>query len=204
MSDEIELDGPGWAVFGGCEGEMPYLMAFVLGGLHSRDKAQSLCTGPGETVCPAVATDYGVLYTANDYREPESIQELAERFGFTATDWTGESSEQKPPGYFDPATARCDEEVYRQGDPVAIAVGRAVVVEAWVVELRAASGQRVDWHYIGGRARVLALGDVEAVRRAVRERLTTFPGEIVQEINADGEIVPRALSTVPDGTIKQP
>lgn len=44
---------------------------------------------------------------------------------------------------------------------------RATGLEEWVVRIRAASGQRVDWHYAGGRACVLFIGDRDAVLRAV-------------------------------------
>lgn len=71
-----------------------------------------------------------------------------------------------------------DQEVYRNGTTVAVVAGpRPWFIERWVEELRRLSGQRVDWHFAGGRARVAALGDVAAVRAAVEatlEDLRTF------------------------------
>lgn len=43
-------------------------------------------------------------------------------------------------------------------------------MERWVKEVAKASGQLVDWHFVGGRANVRAIGDLDAVRSAI-ERL---------------------------------
>jgi hypothetical protein len=40
-------------------------------------------------------------------------------------------------------------------------------MEPWVVKVREISGQRVDWHYFGGRAVVKFIGDADEVRRAI-------------------------------------
>lgn len=42
-------------------------------------------------------------------------------------------------------------------------------IERWVKEVAHVSGQPVDWHFIGGRANVLTLGDVAAVKKAIEE-----------------------------------
>lgn len=64
----------------------------------------------------------------------------------------------------------CDAEVYRNG--ITVAVVHSVpseTVEAWVRAVRGwAQVQLVDWHDIGGRARVAALGTPEELNR-VRE-----------------------------------
>jgi hypothetical protein len=51
------------------------------------------------------------------------------------------------------------------------------VIEKWVLRVRKLSQQRVDWHYVGGRARILCLGDVARVHR-VAEQLR---GDIVAD-----------------------
>lgn len=73
----------------------------------------------------------------------------------------------------------CDAEVFRHGAPLLAAdtwtnalvpdgpEPRATGFEEWVRRIRSASGQRVDWHYSGGRAQVLFLGDREAIVRAI-------------------------------------
>jgi hypothetical protein len=54
---------------------------------------------------------------------------------------------------------RCDEEVFRHGVSLLAIDGRANDVEPWVQKVAARSGQKVDWHYTGGVAHVLVLGD---------------------------------------------
>lgn len=54
---------------------------------------------------------------------------------------------------------RCDDEVFKNGKSLAALDARSKAAEAWVREVAAKSGQRVDWHYSGGVAHVLVLGD---------------------------------------------
>lgn len=75
----------------------------------------------------------------------------------------------------------CAQDIYQRGTCVALAVGEAHRVEAWVARLRMQSLQPIDWHYAGGRAIIKCLGDVEAVRVAVRALLPRFTGEHIQE-----------------------
>lgn len=62
--------------------------------------------------------------------------------------------------------------VFKSGKPLLFAstgpVGGAQIFEEWVVKIRQKSGQPVDWHYSGGTAQVLYLGDHEAVVEAAR------------------------------------
>lgn len=44
---------------------------------------------------------------------------------------------------------------------------RAAGFEAWIVKIREVSGGRIDWHYSGGRAQVLYLGDVAPIFAAI-------------------------------------
>jgi hypothetical protein len=65
----------------------------------------------------------------------------------------------------------CEPDIFKNGTPVAWATtgptGGNRLFESWIVRVRAASGQPVDWHYSGGRAQVLALGNLDAVRQAM-------------------------------------
>jgi hypothetical protein len=66
----------------------------------------------------------------------------------------------------------CDPEIYQNGIQVGV-IGatethNAEWIEKFVRELRKFTGQKVDWHYVGGRAQILALGDVDAVRERIR------------------------------------
>jgi hypothetical protein len=62
---------------------------------------------------------------------------------------------------------RCDSEVFEKGEPILLIDGWAKDVEPWVQKVAALSGQRVDWHYSGGIAQVLFLGDRLRVMGAV-------------------------------------
>lgn len=44
---------------------------------------------------------------------------------------------------------------------------RSAVAEAWVQRVAEESEQRVDWHYVAGRANVLYIGDYARVREAI-------------------------------------
>lgn len=60
----------------------------------------------------------------------------------------------------------CDADVFRDGRSLfAMDTWRcgARTFEAWVKELERLSGQKVDWHYSGGIANVLVLGDRQRV-----------------------------------------
>lgn len=54
---------------------------------------------------------------------------------------------------------RCDREVFDNGVSLLAIDGWAKDVEPWVQKIAKHSGQRVDWHYSGGVAHVLVLGD---------------------------------------------
>lgn len=65
---------------------------------------------------------------------------------------------------------KCDPVVYAQG--VVVFVTHSIspyAIEKWVKKLAGISQQPVDWHYVGGRAVIKALGDLHRVRSAVRE-----------------------------------
>ena len=63
---------------------------------------------------------------------------------------------------------KCDKEIYEKGEYVGTVTGAdAFTIEAFVKCVSDATGVRMDWHYVGGRGRVLAIGDVEKARRVL-------------------------------------
>ena len=74
---------------------------------------------------------------------------------------------------------RCNVEIFQKGKPVASIDGKPADVELWVQKVAQLSGQRVDWHYSGGRAHILCLGDHSAVRSAVEELESKLNGRIL-------------------------
>jgi hypothetical protein len=67
-----------------------------------------------------------------------------------------------------PTPAPCNSEVYQHGEVVfvtdSISSNR---MEQWVRNVAELSGQPVDWHFVGGRAVIKALGDISKVRSAM-------------------------------------
>lgn len=63
----------------------------------------------------------------------------------------------------------CNKDVYNNGTSVFLThTLSAKDTETWVKEIAKLSGQKVDWHYIAGRANILALGDLTKVRDAIK------------------------------------
>ncbi len=73
----------------------------------------------------------------------------------------GTTNEDMPP---------CAPDVYANGTLVLMThtIG-SEAMEGWVRQVAECSGQRVDWHFAGGRACVLALGDLPRVHAAIQE-----------------------------------
>jgi hypothetical protein len=69
-----------------------------------------------------------------------------------------------------PTPPPCDPEVFRFGELMLITdTVPSNAMEQWVRKVAERSGQRVDWHFAGGRACVVALGDLRAVCAAIEE-----------------------------------
>lgn len=67
---------------------------------------------------------------------------------------------------------RCRQDIYEEGTAVFVTADPdAAGIEEWVSMVRERSGQPVDWHYVGGRGVVKALGDLGRVRSAVEALL---------------------------------
>lgn len=63
----------------------------------------------------------------------------------------------------------CDPEVYKHGKCVMITHSiDSKHIEWWVKQVASRSGQRVDWHWFGGRAVVKAIGDLDKVRDVIQ------------------------------------
>ena len=91
----------------------------------------------------------------------------------------------------------CDAEVAESGTLLLTLYGWAKDIEPWVQKVAARSGQKVDWHYQGGVAHILVLGDPAAAIAAVDE----LEGELVAVPVPDhhprkaqyGNVVPRIV-----------
>lgn len=62
----------------------------------------------------------------------------------------------------------CNEEVFRDGISLMLCVTEsAMSFDEWIKDIATRSGQRVDWHYVAGRAHVLYIGDRNAITEAI-------------------------------------
>lgn len=66
-----------------------------------------------------------------------------------------------------PTPPPCDPAIFKDGKVVCVIDGRSNAVERFVKAVAARSGAQVDWHYAGGRARVLHLGDENSYQVAL-------------------------------------
>ncbi len=67
-----------------------------------------------------------------------------------------------------PDPPRCDQDIFENGEEVFVThTIPSNAMEGWVKQVAERSGQRVDWHFYGGRAVVKALGDIDRVQSAI-------------------------------------
>lgn len=74
-----------------------------------------------------------------------------------------------------PTPPACDNEVFENG--TCIFIGDSVpsnAMEGWVKQVATDSRQRVDWHFVAGRAVVKALGDIDQARASLTKLLPVY------------------------------
>jgi hypothetical protein len=96
----------------------------------------------------------------------------------------------------------CNPEIFKNGEGVCILAGSSNAVERWVQSVAKKANAQVDWHYSGGRANVLHLGDADS-RQRVFNAIEELKGDLgaVQLLSVGGPALYRASDAVPDGTI---
>jgi hypothetical protein len=100
-----------------------------------------------------------------------------------------------------PTPQPCDPRIFKDGKGLCIVDGSSNAVERWVQSIAKKANAQVDWHYSGGRANVLHLGDAESYQRAlnaVRELQGELKGTILE---IGGPALYRKGDEVPEGTI---
>lgn len=69
-----------------------------------------------------------------------------------------------------PDPTPCSKEMLEKGQIVFVTHSiPSNAMEGWVKKVAEKSGQDVDWHFEGGRAVVMTLGDVSIVKKALEE-----------------------------------
>jgi hypothetical protein len=80
----------------------------------------------------------------------------------------------------------CDRELWRKGEHIATIWDlEPETIEGIVKSAAKASGQRIDWHYVGGRACVRALGDLDSARNSLQEGLKGYERKYRFTTNTD-------------------
>ena len=77
-----------------------------------------------------------------------------------------------------PTPVPCNPDIFKKGRGVCIVDGSSNAVERWVQSVAKKANAQVDWHYSGGRANVLHLGD-----DASRQRVLNAIHELESELN---------------------
>jgi hypothetical protein len=104
-----------------------------------------------------------------------------------------------------PTPVLCDEEVFQNGTPVALLDAPANATENWVKSVAEAADARLDWHYSGGVAQVLHLGDDESrsrVEDAITELEGSLNGRIMQRLPVGAAGLYRGgVTDAPEGAV---
>ena len=101
-----------------------------------------------------------------------------------------------------PTPPPCNPEIFQKGSTVCVLSGRSNAIEQWVKSVAAKANAQVDWHFSGGRANVLHLGDEESRQRvfeAINDLQNQLQGDILQ-VGGPG-LYRAGVTEVPEGTI---
>ena len=104
-----------------------------------------------------------------------------------------------------PTPAPCNQDIFQKGEPVVLLDGSSNAVENWVQEIAKKADARVDWHYSGGVAQVLHLGDMES-RRRVEKAIVNMPEvnnpRVMRRLTSGSPgLCRRGVTEAPDGTV---
>ena len=71
---------------------------------------------------------------------------------------------------------KCDTKIYEKGTPICIVAGPKVDdIESWVQQVAQTTQQKVDWHFVGGRAVVKYLGKAKGGLQVIDTIKATLP-----------------------------
>lgn len=96
----------------------------------------------------------------------------------------------------------CDQDVFKNGRSLAALDARSVQAEAWVQRVALLSAQRVDWHYSGGVAHVLVLGDHGRALEAAKSIAGDLDGRVMRWFEPDdGGCYRAGVTDAPKGAL---
>jgi hypothetical protein len=104
-----------------------------------------------------------------------------------------------------PTPSSCDPEIFQNGEPVVLLDASSNAAERWVRAVATAADARLDWHYSGGVAQVLHLGDTDSrarVEAAIAQLEGTLEGLIMRRLPSGAPGLCRhGVTNAPDGAI---
>ena len=99
----------------------------------------------------------------------------------------------------------CNTEIFKKGKSVVALDARSHAAEKWVKAVAKESGVPVDWHYSGGIANVLYLGDSKArakVIKAIDKLEDSLDGEIWKRFEEeDPSLYRKGVTEAPEGSV---
>ena len=101
-----------------------------------------------------------------------------------------------------PDPAPCNDKIFKKGESVAVLTGSSNAVERWVQSVAKRANAKVDWHYSGGLANVLHLGNKKSRNRvfeAINDLQNQVPGRLLQ-VGGPG-LYRAGVTPVPKGVI---
>lgn len=97
---------------------------------------------------------------------------------------------------------KCNAEVFKNGRSLAALDARSGPAQRWVETVAKRSGQQVDWHYSGGIAHVLVLGDHAQALEVAKAMPKTSAVRVMRWFEAEGSGLYReGVTEIPDDVI---
>lgn len=104
-----------------------------------------------------------------------------------------------------PTPPPCNGDIFEKGQSVVAIDGSSNAVERWVQAVAKKARARVDWHYSGGIANVLHLGNDKSrarVEAAITELEPTLKGRIIRRYQTDESgLYKKGVTQTPPGVI---
>jgi len=104
-----------------------------------------------------------------------------------------------------PTPPPCNQEIFQKGQPVAALDAPSNAAENWVQAVAKKARARVDWHYSGGIAQVLHLGDDESrarVEAAMDELEPTLKGTVMRRYRSgESGLYRKGITQTPPGAV---
>ena len=88
-----------------------------------------------------------------------------------------------------PTPKPCDRKIFKNGECLAVLEGSSNRVERWVRSVAKKAKAKVDWHYAGGRAMVLHLGDAASRKRTLEAITELAPPPYNPDTYKEGTVI---------------